>query len=123
MRNLQNNNYYKSYLIDSILLSSSSFFFCRLIFFFHPVNIYMFKVNNRNTRQSCKICSKLTIKTPDRRQCRRSVFFIVIYEHISHLFLLFLLLSLSRYLFTGHLFDCTFFFISDCDDFSIIKNL
>ena len=25
---------------------------------------YMFKVNNRNTRTSCEICSKLTIKTP-----------------------------------------------------------
>ena len=27
----------------------------------------MFKVNNRNTRTWCKICSKLTIKTPERR--------------------------------------------------------
>ena len=26
---------------------------------------YMFKVNNRNTRTRCKICSKLTIKTPE----------------------------------------------------------
>ena len=29
-----------------------------------PVGIYMFKVNNRNTRTRCEICSKLTIKTP-----------------------------------------------------------
>ena len=28
---------------------------------------YMFKVNNRNTRARCEICSKLTIKTPERR--------------------------------------------------------
>ena len=28
-----------------------------------PVGIYMLKVNNRNTRTRCKICSKLTIKT------------------------------------------------------------
>ena len=27
-----------------------------------PANIYLFKVNNRNTRKSCEICSKLTIK-------------------------------------------------------------
>ena len=27
----------------------------------------MFKVNNRNTRIRCEICSKLTIKTPERR--------------------------------------------------------
>ena len=30
----------------------------------------MFKDNNRNTRNKCEICSKLTIKTPDRRQWR-----------------------------------------------------
>ena len=30
-----------------------------------PANIYLFKGNNRNTRKSCKICSKLTIKTPE----------------------------------------------------------
>ena len=34
--------------------------------FFHPANIYLFKVNNRKTRKKCKICSKLTIKTPKR---------------------------------------------------------
>ena len=33
-----------------------------------PANIYLFKVKNRNTRKSCEICSKLTIKTPERRQ-------------------------------------------------------
>ena len=26
---------------------------------------YMFKVNNRNTRTRCEICSKLTMKTPE----------------------------------------------------------
>ena len=34
--------------------------------FKYPVVNYMFKVNNRNTRSSCEICSKLTIKTPER---------------------------------------------------------
>ena len=29
-----------------------------------PVDKYLFKVNNRNTRTGCKICSKLTIKIP-----------------------------------------------------------
>ena len=28
-----------------------------------PGGIYLFKVNNRNTRTRCEICSKLTIKT------------------------------------------------------------
>ena len=27
----------------------------------HPVGIYMFKVNNRNTKARCEICLKLTI--------------------------------------------------------------
>ena len=30
----------------------------------YPAGNYMFKVNNRNTRARCEICSKLTIKTP-----------------------------------------------------------
>ena len=33
-----------------------------------PENNYLFKVNNRNIRKRCEICSKLTIKTPERRQ-------------------------------------------------------
>ena len=56
----------------------------------------MFKVNNRNTRTRCEICSKLTIKTPERRQWRRSGVFIVNFEHISYLALVFLLLTLNR---------------------------
>ena len=33
----------------------------------YPAGNCMFKVNNRNTRTRCEICSKLTIKTPERR--------------------------------------------------------
>ena len=33
-----------------------------------PAGNYMFKVNNRNSRTRCGIRSKLTIKTPERRQ-------------------------------------------------------
>ena len=32
-----------------------------------PANIYLFKINNRNTRKRCEICSKITIKAPDHR--------------------------------------------------------
>ena len=32
-----------------------------------PANIYLFKVNNRNTRKMCEICSKFTITTLARR--------------------------------------------------------
>ena len=33
-----------------------------------PANIYLSKINNRNTRKKCEICSELTIKVPERRQ-------------------------------------------------------
>ena len=52
----------------------------------YPANIYLFKVINRNARKRCEICSKLTIKTPERRQWRRSSIFIN-FEHITHLLL------------------------------------
>ena len=56
----------------------------------------MFKVNNRNTRTRCEICSKLTMKTPERQQLRRFGIFIVNFEHILHLFLVFLLLLFEQ---------------------------
>ena len=42
-----------------------------------PPGIYLLKINNRNTRIRCEICSKLTIKIPERRQWRRSGVFII----------------------------------------------
>ena len=32
---------------------------------FVPADIYLFKIDNENTRKMCKICLKLTIKTPE----------------------------------------------------------
>ena len=60
-----------------------------------PARIYLLKVHNRNTRTRCETCSKLTLETPERRQWRRSGFFTVDFEHISHLVLMFLLLPLN----------------------------
>ena len=57
-----------------------------------PAGKYMLKFNNRNTRSRCKICSKLTIKMSSRR----SEVFVVNFEHISHLDLVLLLLTLIR---------------------------
>ena len=51
-----------------------------------PASIYLPKVNNRNTRTRCEICSQ-------RRQQRHSIVFIVNFEHISHLVLVLLLLT------------------------------
>ena len=60
-----------------------------------PTGNYTFKVNNRKTRTRCEICPKVAIKTPERRR-HRSAVFIVNFEHISHLVLVFLLLTLSK---------------------------
>ena len=56
----------------------------------------VFKVNNRNTRRKCDICSKFTIKTPGRIHWRRSGVFTVNFEHISYLVLVFRFLTLNR---------------------------
>ena len=58
-------------------------------------NIYLLKVNNRNTRASYETCSKLTIKTAERDQWRRLGVFFVNFE-ISHLVLVILSLTLSN---------------------------
>ena len=55
-----------------------------LLIFKNPAGIYLLKVNNRNTRARCEICSKLTIKTPER-QWRRSGLFIVKTLNIFHI--------------------------------------
>ena len=63
------------------------------------VSNYFFKVNSRNTRTRCEICSKLTIKTPERRQwhqLHRFDVFIFNFEHISLSVVIFLLLTLSQ---------------------------
>ena len=59
-----------------------------------PVGIHMVKVNNRNTRTRCEICSKLTIKTPEQRYWSLSGVFIIKLEHI-YFVLVFLLLTLN----------------------------
>ena len=61
----------------------------------NPAIIYLLRVNNRNTRTRCEICSKLIIKTPEGCHWGRSDVFIVNFEHISHLVLVFLLLTLN----------------------------
>ena len=62
-----------------------------------PGCIQLLNVNNWNTRAKCKICSELTIKTPDWRQWHRSDIFIVNVEHISHLVLIFPLFLLLTF--------------------------
>ena len=59
-------------------------------------NNEVFKVNIKNNRERCEICSKLTIKTQEQTQWRHSGVFAVTFELIPHLTLVFLLLTLTR---------------------------
>ena len=74
-----------------------------LRFCFIPAGISLFRVNNKNTRTMWEICSKLTIKIPERHQWRRSGNFIVTFEQISHIVLVFLLLTLSKWMTAGYI--------------------
>ena len=82
--------------LTGIFLKEYYIFKCRL-------NIYLLKVNNRNTGTRCEICSKLTIKTRERPQWRRPHVFIVNFDHISQLVLVFVILTLNMYMLTGSL--------------------
>ena len=59
-------------------------------------SIYFFRVSHGNSRARCELCSKLTIKTPERRHWCRSGFFIVKFEQIFHIVLVLLVLTLNK---------------------------
>ena len=67
--------------------------------------IYLFKVKKENTKTMCKICSKLPIKTPATLHWLRSRVFIVNFEQISNIVLVFQLLTLSKRRPTRHYFS------------------
>ena len=62
--------------------------------------VYMFKASNGNTWTVCGIYSKLTMKTPERyrgwHRWRRSGVWIVIFGQISHIAVVFPLLTLNK---------------------------
>ena len=60
-----------------IVISPSNHFEIR----WYPVGYYMSKVNNRNTKTRCETSSKLTIKTPERRQ--EFVMFLLNFEQVN----------------------------------------
>ena len=96
----KNKNLNITYMMSSIYFCYSKiylFLFSRLpIKMRCPAGIYMFKVNNWNTRTRCEISSQLTVMTPEGSIWRRSGVFIVNVEHITYLVLGFLLSTLSR---------------------------
>ena len=71
----------------------------------NSVGTYLFKVNNGNTRAMFEVCSKFKSKTPKWHHWRRSGAFIVNFEQISHIILVFPLLTLKKYILAGNRTD------------------
>ena len=59
----------------------TNYLYCWIYSSYIPADIYLLKVDNRNTRTGFEICLKLTIKTPERR--RRSSVSIVNFEQVN----------------------------------------
>ena len=60
---------------------------------------YLFKTNNGNTKNDigkCKMCLKLTVRIPERPQWHCAGVFIVDYQQISHIHLVFPLVTLNK---------------------------
>ena len=66
-----------------------------MLFYTQQKKKNMLKSNNRNTKRKCKVSPKPTKKTQEECQWHRSSVFIVKFEHISHLFIVLLLLTLN----------------------------
>ena len=94
-RNLQDFLKHHHIWIGSRLLTYRSFDSCVKSCTSQPAKSYLIKVSNKNTRTRCEICSKLTIKIAERHHWRRCAVFMVNFEHISHLALVFLLLTFT----------------------------
>ena len=60
------------------------------------VNIYLFKVTNRNIRKRYEIFSKPTINTPERHQQHHSGVLLLTLSIFYFFFLVFLLLTLNK---------------------------
>ena len=60
----------RTLVVKGLIVKNSNHLFRNLISLavywldLNPANIYLFKVNNRNTRKRCEIFSKLTVKIP-----------------------------------------------------------
>ena len=84
-----------------------------------PTGNYMLKVNNRNTRTRCEICSELIIRYQNNAWHRCDVF-IVNFKHILRLVVMLLLLTLNMQLPAGrhykhqHHFTVTSFTSAKC---------
>ena len=80
----------------SNLFHSAKYSSANICPFSYPSRHYLFSVNNENTGTIVWNFFKIPIKTPERRQWCRSDVFIVNIEQISHIVLVFSLLTLNK---------------------------
>ena len=72
----------------------------------YPAGIHLLKVNNGNRRTMCENCFRITIKAPERRYWCRSSIVIVNFKQISHIVLVFPLLTLNSNCWLGKSCNC-----------------
>ena len=87
--------------------------FQKCVIIVNPAGICLLKVNNRNTRARCEICSKLTIKTPERHECFTpcSSVSIANFEHEVAMQTSVKLLRLTLFLFTRNFLSSKIFLL------------
>ena len=67
-----------------------------MLFCYKSKPAFTFSKSKMKTLEQCEICSKLTIKIPERRQAGHSGVFIVDFESISQAVQVFSLLPLNK---------------------------
>ena len=82
--------YFTKICVQLLIIAALCNFGVNKLIGWDPENIYLFKVHSRNIRR-CEICLKLTVNTVERRS---GVF--INFEHISNLFLVFLLFTTNK---------------------------
>ena len=84
-----------SHIFQNFTESQRCWLFSKIDLAIIQANISLIKASNRSTNKKCETCSKLTIKTSERCPWRQSRAFIFNLEHISPIFLVLLLLTLT----------------------------
>ena len=89
--------YMQQIVLKKLPLLFNLHLYCFVDFIWCPTEKYMLKVNNKRVRLICLMCSKLKINTA----WHSSGDFIVDFHHNQHINIVFLLLTLNKYLSVG----------------------
>ena len=90
------------YMFDRVLYTPVML--ARKLLMLNPSRHFLVQRQQRRIITMCEICSKLTIKTPERRKWRRwscPGVSVINFEQISHIALVFLLLTLNKWMPAG----------------------